>query len=346
MKLIKKPMLVINIRKRMPMWVWGIGLCLAVVACTGPTFPPVTQSPAKTTASTAAVPKAQVDDNTPVMPTLTPTPNPPTPTVTPEPLAAQVNDTLILLAEYERQVALYEASMRAAGQDPNTPEGQSALNEARGWVLDRMIEQVLIEQAAIQAGVTTSEEEVDVTIQSLIDEIGTEAFEERLKNEGMSLDELRVELRREMIATQMANKIASDIPQSGEHIHARHILLNTEEEAQQILAQLQAGADFVSLAQQYSQDASTRDLGGDLGYFPMGILTSPEVESAAFALQPGQISEVIPSALGYHILQVIERVPDSSISPENMRLLQDKAVRTWLEDLWATAEVQRFISTP
>ena len=74
---------------------------------------------------------------------------PPTPTS--EPLAAQVNGQPVSMAAYERQVARYSTSMAAAGQDLDTPEGQQILAEGRQWVLNLMIEQLLIEQQAAQA---------------------------------------------------------------------------------------------------------------------------------------------------------------------------------------------------
>jgi len=309
-----------------------IGLVLAsltiLVACTSPVATPAQ-------VATTAPSQAQTDEPAPASPTSPPA----------EPQAALVNGTPILMSDYEHQVAQYEASLAAAGQDPNTPEGQATLAEGRAWVLEIMIEQVLIEHAAKEAGVTVTNEALDATIQSLYDEIGQKAFEDWLANEGMSLDEMRERLRGDMIATQMANQIAESVPTHSEHIQARHILVPTEEEAKQILSQLQAGGDFVSLARTYSQDISTRDTGGDLGYFPKGILTSPEVEAAAFALQPGQISAVIPSSLGYHIVQVVQRNPDMEISPENLRLLRDKAVQEWLDGLRAAADIQRFVSS-
>jgi peptidyl-prolyl cis-trans isomerase C len=135
----------------------------------------------------------------------------------------------------------------------------------------------------------------------------------------------------------------SDVPQSAEQVHARHILVDTAEEAGRLHAQLEAGADFASLARAHSQDTSTRENGGDLGYFPRGILVSSEVEEAAFSLQPGQFSDVITSVLGYHIVQVVERDPDRSISPENLQLLREQAVQDWIRSLWAQAEVERFV---
>jgi peptidyl-prolyl cis-trans isomerase C len=273
----------------------------------------------------------------------TATPLPPA-TATMEPLAAMVSGQPIFLDTYERQVARYEASMVAAGQDPETAEGQEALAQGRRWVLDLMVEQILIEQQAAEAGLVVADADVEATIQGLRTDIGEEAFSDWLVQEDMSLDEMRDRLRSDMIATQMANRIAETVPAQAEHVHARHIVVATDEEAQRILGQLQAGGDFATLARTFSQDISTRDLGGDLGFFPLGVLTSAEVEAAAFALQPGQLSEVIKSDLGYHIVQVVERVPDREIEPENLRLLRDQAVRGWLDQLRASADIQVFVT--
>jgi len=256
-----------------------------------------------------------------------------------------VNGQPILLADYEREVALYVESMAAAGQDASTAEGQDTLEQGRALVLEMMINQVLIEQAAHAAGVTVSDEELDATIQTLRQETGDEAFQQWLSDHGMSSEEFSVRLRSDMLATQMANRAIEAISTHSEHIHARHILANGEEEARQILSQLQAGGDFPSLARTYSQDTSTRDTGGDLGFFPPGILTAPEVEAAVFALQPGQFSDVIQSSMGYHIVQVVERVPDKEIHPEHMRLLREKASRDWLEGLRAAATIERFVAS-
>ncbi len=308
-------------------------LLLSLVACSPPDLtvpPPPTLAPA-TEAPTVATP---VPATEPATPEATPTP---------EPLAALVNGEAITMAEFERQIASYEATMSANGQDFSTPEGQSILADARKWVLEMRIELLLINQAAAREGLTVSEEEVEAAVASLIREIGQPALEERLAREGLTLEQMRQELRQEMIASRMIEYVIAAIPTRTEHINARHILIATQEEAERVLAQLRAGADFGALAQRYSQDTYTRDRGGDLGYVPRGILTSAEVEAAAFALQPGQISEVIRSALGYHIVQVVDRVPDQEISADNLRLLRDRAIREWLDDLRKQADIQIFV---
>jgi len=307
-----------------------LALLVAVTACdsTSPT-------PAQALPTATSQPEA-----TPLESTATPVP---APTSTSEPLAAVVNGQQILLEEYERQVARYEASMVAAGQDPSTPEGQSALAQGRQWVLDLMVEQMLIEHAATAAGLVVSDADVDATIAGLRADIGDEAFDAWLVQEDMTVEEMRERLRGDMLATQMANRVAESVLARAEHVHARHIVVATEEEARLILSQLQAGGDFASLARMYSQDISTRDVGGDLGFFPAGVLTSKEVEAAALALQPGQLSDVVPSNLGFHIVQVVERVPDREIDPENLRLLRDQAVRAWLNGLKSSADIQIFV---
>jgi parvulin-like peptidyl-prolyl isomerase len=300
-----------------------------LTSCADP-IPDVTQIPPQTPIITQ-----EPDANTPVVES--------TPTATLEPQAAIVNGKPISLAEYERQVARYESSMVAAGQDLNTEEGKLALEQGRQWVLDLMIEQTLIEQSAAEQGVTINDETLDATIASLRNEIGEESFNEWLEKEEMTLEEMRERLRSDMVATQMANNVAEGVPTTAEHIHARHILVDTLEEAQRIRNQIVAGGDFETLARTYSQDISTRDVGGNLGFFPVGVLTSAEVEQAAFALEPGQVSEVISSNLGFHIVQVVSREPNREIDPENLRLLRDKAVRDWLDNLKSSGDIQIFV---
>lgn len=288
---------------------------------------------APATATPSPTPTAKLEPPTPIT----------TPTPTPEPMAALVNGTPILLVDYERQVASYEASLTHQGVDVTTPEGQQQLLDARAWILDQMIEQLLIEQAAAQAGVSVSEDEVTAAVQSLEAELGAEVFAARLQQEGLTPETLRVELKRQMLISKMASQIVANVPARAEHVHARHILVGTQAEAEQVLAQLQAGADFAQVAMEVSQDVNTRLSGGDLGYFPRGVLTSPEVEEVAFSLQPGAISGVVQSALGYHIVQVLDK-GEREISPEHRVLLQDKALRDWLAGLWARAEIQRLIT--
>ncbi|HEO64044.1 MAG TPA: hypothetical protein ENN78_02105 [Candidatus Omnitrophica bacterium] len=92
-----------------------------------------------------------------------------------------------------------------------------------------------------------------------------------------------------------------------ESIKCSHILVETEEEAKDILKRVKAGEDFAKLARGYSKDL-TKDRGGDLGYFAKGQFI-PEFESAVFALAPGELSDVIKTRYGYHVVKVIDKRP-------------------------------------
>lgn len=266
----------------------------------------------------------------------------PTPTVVL--LAARVNGVAIPMSQYEQEVSRYEASLATNGQDPNSPEMQAALAQGRQQVLDWLIDQVLIDAEATKAGITVSDVDVDAVVNSLIQEVGQEAFNQRLQDEGMTVEQMRERLKQEMRVSRMVSQVVAQVPARAEHIHARHILVRSEADAQQIFSQLQAGGDFAQLARTYSLDASTRELGGDLGTFPRGVLTASEVETMLFSLQPGQFGGPVQSELGYHVVQLVERFPDMETSQENLHFLWDKAERLWRETLRTQADIQRYVT--
>ena len=88
-------------------------------------------------------------------------------------------------------------------------------------------------------------------------------------------------------------------------VRASHILVNTEQEANNLLSQIQGGTSFEQLAQQHSQCPSGRN-GGDLGFFTRGKMV-PEFETTAFSMQPGQVSQPVKTQFGYHIIKVTEQ---------------------------------------
>ena len=115
--------------------------------------------------------------------------------------------------------------------------------------------------------------------------------------------------------------------QQPEQVRASHILLKTEgkdeaavrKQAEDILKQAKApGADFAALAKKYSEDDGSKVNGGDLDYFGKGRMV-PEFEQAAFALQPGQISDLVKSQFGFHIIKVVDKKPASTRTLDEMR---------------------------
>lgn len=283
------------------------------------------EDPTPSATPTLAPPTATVTPS-PTTPPPTPT-DTPSPTPTEIPLAARVNGQPILLADFERELA-------RAG-DAATPQ----------QVLDGMIEMVLLEQAVAASGITITDEEVDAIVQADIESNGREAFEAWLAANDMSEDEYWTRVRENLLAERVQEQIPGELPDTAEHVHARHILVATQQEAAAILAQIQNGADFATLAQTHSQDVSNRDRGGDLDFFPRGLLLAPELEEAAFAMAPGEIAIVHSELFGYHVIQVLERA-ERQVSEqvrEAIEANQRAGARRWREQLWADATVERFV---
>ena len=272
-----------------------------------------------------------------VPPTVAPTDTPPAP------LAAVVNGQYVFLAEYERQVTQYEQALQEMGVDLNTEEGQAQMAQARKDVLEGLIDKVLIEQGGTALGIVVTGEELEAQVVADIEAGGGQAaFDQWLESTGQTREDYKEMLRQSLISQRVWEIIAADVPTATEQVHARVIVAATEEEARQILALLQAGGDFVALARERSQDVATKDNGGDLGWFPRGLV-APELENAAFALQPGAVSEPIHVGEGFHILQVVERETARPLSPDMQLLLQQDKFDQWLEELRAKAVIERFV---
>ncbi len=276
-----------------------------------------------------------------------PAPSSPAPITTPTTptpaLAARVNGTPILLSDFEKRVTAYEQEWIRNGLDPNSEEGRRRLGELPRQILEGMIEEVLIEQHAAALGITVSPEEVEAALAQLVSESGgPEGFRQRLVALGMSEEEFRRNQRAAMLAQKVFERLIADIPPVAEQIHARHIQVSSEETARQLLARLQRGEDFIELARQYSENETTRELGGDLGWFARGTLAIPELEEAAFATPPGEVTLVATSG-GYHLLWVVEKDPARPLSEDQKDLLQQRRIQEQLKAWRSEARVEVFI---
>jgi len=266
----------------------------------------------------------------PATPTGTPmpssTPLPPTPT--PIPMAATVNGESITEAEFEAELARFQSAQVAL-------RNTVSLEEATQRVMDDLVDQVLLVQGAQAKGFSVDEATVQSRVDRLAEQIGgpdkLAAWESQ---HGYSDESFRFALSRQITAAWMRDKIITAVPETAEQVHIRQILLYNSDTAQTVLEQLKSGADFDILAAQY--DPTTQ---GELGWFPRGYLLQPQIEAAAFAIQPGQISEVIQTSVGYHILKVLERDPNQPLSPDARLTLQNQALLNWLQEQRARSTI-------
>ncbi|NJN96530.1 MAG: hypothetical protein HC875_21705 [Anaerolineales bacterium] len=125
-----------------------------------------------------------------------------------------------------------------------------------------------------------------------------------------------------------------------EQARARHILVETEEEAKAVIERLDKGDDFAVLAEELSTDTGSGAQGGDLGFVPRGRFVEV-VDEAVFTLPIGEISEPIQSDFGWHVIEVLER-EERELSPTDYRTAQRQAYNDWLTEARAGANVQDF----
>nr|WP_240548410.1 peptidylprolyl isomerase [Paenibacillus lignilyticus] len=228
--------------------------------------------------------------------------------------------------------------------------------------LDNLIQDELIKQEAAKKGIVISDKDVDAEIAIIKKRFPSEAeFQTALQQAGMTLEDLKkqtpMQLRiRKIIEPSVkvtdadvkqffeANKAEFDVP---EQVKASHILVATKAEADEIVKQLKAGADFAKLAKEKSTDVGSGAAGGDLGYFSKGAMV-PEFENAAFSLKVGELSEPIKSEYGYHIIKVTDhKAAKAATLAEKQAEIKEQLISqkvqelsyTWLTELKAKSKI-------
>ena len=222
---------------------------------------------------------------------------------------------------------------------------QAMLTEGGRQVLDRLITNLLILQEGKRLGITVTDEEIDARIQNLINAnfYGmADSFYQALEQYGLTEESLKKDIKTELILRKIAGEQISisdeearayfkanqqnyNIP---EQVEARHILVDTREEAEEILELLKSGRDFAELAGEYSKDTLSAEQGGNLGFFQRGEMV-PEFEEAAFSLPVNQVSDPIETTYGLHIIEVLDRKAAKEVAFEEV---EEKVREALLEE--------------
>ena len=127
---------------------------------------------------------------------------------------------------------------------------------------------------------------------------------------------------------KLVEVLEAEVPTTAEQVRARHILVETREEAESVLARLLEGEAFEDLAAELSTDVSNKDSGGDLGWFMRGDMVAA-FDEVAFSSEPGQLSDVVETDFGFHIIRVEEHESDRELEPDALTRAKSKAVEDW-----------------
>ncbi len=290
---------------------------------------------------------------------------------------AVVNGSVITQAEFDGEMTRVRERFLRMGR----PLSDSQLSQVKKDVLENLISIELLYQETQKRGIQVDEATVNEQLSTLKKRFPSEAeFESAMRKMNLSEPAIRSQFRREMaiqqlIDEQFTQKAAVsedeiktfyesqlDSFKQPEQVRARHILMKVDpqtDESQRaearkklemIQQKLQEGEDFEALAKEYSEGPSNAK-GGDLGYFGRGQMVKP-FEEAAFGLRPGEVSDIVETKFGYHLIEVIDRKPETTVAFEDVRgrieqyLKQQKVqekVRMYVEDLKEEADVKRLL---
>ena len=291
-------------------------------------------------------------------------------------IVAVVNGDIIVLSELRQISRNYLDRMsdqfKVAG-------GEEQLREAEKRILDQLIDEKLVNQEADRLAITFSEREVDMAVKDMQNrnKLNDAQFAAALAEEGLTMPKYREQLKSQMKKVRVIDQeIKSRIQVSKEEVDAYYEKhaddFNAEPEvriqqirliippessagevsriqaqAESILAKIKGGEDFTSLVGLYSQDP-TAQAGGDMGTFKRGELL-PAIDEYAFSMKPGEVSPVIRTEGGFHIVKVLARREPAALSEEERRaevkevIFSEKAeedFKVWIEKLRKKAYIE------
>lgn len=252
-------------------------------------------------------------------------------------VAVKVNDTKIMASDVQT-----ELNKRIEVLKKRVPEGQEIpedyIKQLHLRLTDSLIEQALIDQMAKQAGVEISDKQIMDEITLIAGQQGQslEDVEKEIADSGMTMADIKGQIRTQMLVTAMVDKKTADLKISDEEVknfydenpqyfekpeqvRASHILIMFEPDASDedkakakekiagILKRAKAGEDFAALAKEYTEDPGSKETGGEYT-FPRGKMVKV-FEDTAFGLEVGRISDIVETEYGYHIIKLSEKIP-------------------------------------
>lgn len=290
-------------------------------------------------------------------------------------VVAKVNGKKIMEADVAKETQ--RLAMQMSGQvDPQ--QMQSMQGAFRKQAIDNMVSRMLLQQAVEKEGVTVASADVEARIGEIKKNFPAEQdFTNRLQQMGLTPDTFRQEIQSGMeFEALLAKHTGEGTPptdaevkafydqnpnefQQPEQVRASHILVqfgkdDTEAQKKEKLAKItkirndiKGGADFAEMAKQYS-DCPSKERGGDLGYFNKGQMV-PQFDAAAFALKVGDLSDIVTTDFGYHIIRVADHKPARTVSledakPDIVAYLENQqkqsTVNSYIEGLRAAAKIE------
>lgn len=234
--------------------------------------------------------------------------------------------------------------------------------------LDSLIGERIVDLEAKKHNIAVSEQDIQNELNKYYENYGgQEVFFQALTSSGFTLDDVKKDLAlslkiRKLMEPRIAisdNELMAYFEENkasfGEEkqVKASHILVDTQEKANDIKRRLASGEDFAGLAKENSTDTATRDNGGELGFFGKGEMTE-EFETAAFSLKVGEISAPVKTEFGYHIIkvEVIKEAREANYEQSKDTIYEtifEQKVETeynaWIEEMYHQYKIENFLTS-
>ncbi|WP_078409434.1 peptidylprolyl isomerase [Priestia abyssalis] len=233
--------------------------------------------------------------------------------------------------------------------------------------LDALIDQTIIESEAEKQKIDIADEEIENELKLLEESYGgEEALKAAMETSGISLADVKKDLSLNLTIEKLLKSRISVTEEemttyfdenkesfaTAEQVKASHILVEDETTAKKVKDKLAGGEDFSVLAKEYSTDTTTKEQGGDLGFFAKGEMVA-EFEEVAFSLKPDEISEPVKTEYGYHIIKLVEKQEAKEANYEESKseikeLLTSEKMQTeyttWLEEKKEEYNIENFLT--
>ncbi len=238
--------------------------------------------------------------------------------------AAKVNNSLVWGHKFLERLRFLNTFNERSPQDATAKPPTD--KELRERVLEGLVQDQIIFLEAKKRGIRVTEEELEAALKSQ-GEIG-EITKKINELYGMGIADFKAIVAEQILKEKVKNTVLT-------RVRVRHILVSSPQAATAAKNALGGGRDFTDVAKEFSQDAKTKDGGGDLGYWRKGELSlqiSPGFEETAFTIEVNQVSDAIQSPFGFHIVQVTER------SGDNLQTYEE-----WYQQILSTYHVRRYV---
>ena len=249
--------------------------------------------------------------------------------------AVKVNDHSIPMKTYEEKLNAVKSYLQKQGLELESEQGKQTLESVKQDVVEGLISTEIIRQEIEKQSWNMDDPAVLGQMEELKAQIPNQDYDTWLQDQAMTEEEVRYYFTFTHFVSQDITVTDEEVRQyfdiyyanyggQEEQVKARHILLETEQEAIDVIEQINNGADFAELARGKSIESAAVSTGGDLGYFGRGRMV-PEFEQAAFSQKVGELSsEPVKSQFGYHVILVEDYKPAVKPSFETAKDLVER----------------------